>query len=153
MQQPRLSPISKPNSKEFCIWHTTTKTNHIKAKKAIQIQSKTCLKAIYMLDAFTTTYYLAESLSWYSLEREKHSWTPLSTQSLFIPARSSSEKGSVSSILDTTSMTIFASPWKEEKLVKIELFLKWHHYEEMLDIKNENRCRLFYAAICTFCTA
>lgn len=59
------------------------------------------------------TYYLAESLSWYSLDREKHSWTPLSTQSLFIPAKSSSENGSVSSIRETTSMTILASPCKK----------------------------------------
>ncbi len=59
---------------------------------------------------FKVTYYLAESFSWYSFDLEKHSWTPLSTQSLFMPANSSSEKGSVSSILDTTSMTILASP-------------------------------------------
>ena len=55
------------------------------------------------------THYLALSLSWYSLDLEKHSWTPASTQSLFIPANNSSENGSVSSILDTTSITILAS--------------------------------------------
>lgn len=55
------------------------------------------------------TDYLAESLSWYSLDRAKHSCTPESAQSLFIAARSSSEKGSVSSIRATTSMTNLAS--------------------------------------------
>ena len=55
------------------------------------------------------THYLAESLSWYSLEREKHSWTPPSVQSRCMPASSSSEKGSVSSMRDTTSITILAS--------------------------------------------
>ena len=52
-----------------------------------------------------STHYLAESLSWYSLDREKHSCTPLSTHSRFIPASSSSENGSVSSIRLTTSIT------------------------------------------------
>ena len=56
-----------------------------------------------------STHYLAESLSWYSLEREKHSWTPPSVQSRCMPASSSSEKGSVSSMRDTTSITILAS--------------------------------------------
>ena len=56
------------------------------------------------------TYYFAESFNWYSFDLEKHSWTPTSTHSLFMPANNSSEKGSVSSILDTTSMTILASP-------------------------------------------
>ena len=55
------------------------------------------------------TYYFAESFSWYSLEREKHCVTPVSTHSRFIPANSSSENGSVSSILETTSITILAS--------------------------------------------
>jgi len=55
------------------------------------------------------TYYLAESLSWYSLERPKHSCTPLSTQSRFMAASSSSENGSVSSIRVMTSTTILAS--------------------------------------------
>lgn len=49
------------------------------------------------------TYYFAESLSWYSLDRPKHSWTPASAQRRIIPERRSSEKGSVSSIRDTTS--------------------------------------------------
>lgn len=58
------------------------------------------------------THYFAESLSWYSLLLPKHSWTPLSAQSLFIAAKSSSLNGSVSSILWITSNTIFASGWK-----------------------------------------
>ena len=54
-------------------------------------------------------YYLAESLSWYSLERPKHSWTPESFQRRFMAASSSSENGSVSSIREITSITILAS--------------------------------------------
>lgn len=55
------------------------------------------------------THYFAESLSWYSLDLAKHCWTPPSTQSRFMAANSSSENGSVSSIRETTSMTILAS--------------------------------------------
>lgn len=61
------------------------------------------------------TYYFAESLSWYSLLLPKHSWTPLSAQSLFIAASNSSLKGSVSSIRCITSNTILASVWKIDK--------------------------------------
>jgi len=60
------------------------------------------------------TYYLAESLSWYSLDRLKHSWTPLSVHNRFIAASSSSENGSVSSIRVITSTTIFASDCKRQ---------------------------------------
>lgn len=56
------------------------------------------------------TYYFAESFNWYSLLREKHSWTPPSDHNLFMAANSSSENGSVSCIRCTTSNTIFASP-------------------------------------------
>lgn len=55
------------------------------------------------------THYFAESLSWYSLDLEKQCWTPESLHNRFMPANSSSENGSVSSIRDTTSMTILAS--------------------------------------------
>ena len=55
------------------------------------------------------THYLAESLSWYSLDLEKHSCTPPSVHSRCMPASSSSEKGSVSSMRETTSITILAS--------------------------------------------
>lgn len=60
------------------------------------------------------THYLAESLSWYSLERPKHSWTPMSAHNRFMAARSSSENGSVSSIRWMTSKTIFASVWNSK---------------------------------------
>ena len=62
---------------------------------------------------------MAESLSWYSLDLEKHSCTPLSTQSRFMPANSSSAKGSVSSMRETTSITIFASPCKEGSIYRV----------------------------------
>lgn len=58
------------------------------------------------------TYYLAESFNWYSLLREKHSWTPESCHSRFIAASRSSENGSVSCIRWQTSNTIFASLYK-----------------------------------------
>ena len=56
-----------------------------------------------------STYYLAESLSWYSLDLLKQSWTPLSVHSLFMAASRSSVNGSVSSILDMTSRISLAS--------------------------------------------
>lgn len=70
------------------------------------------------------THYFAESFSWYSLERAKHSCTPLSAQSLFIAARSSSENGSVSSILATTSITSLASTWRIPRSFQNQFLLK-----------------------------
>lgn len=61
------------------------------------------------------THYWAESLSWYSRDRLKHSWIPESAQSLIIADSSSGEKGSVSSIRLTTSQTILASACRGKK--------------------------------------
>ena len=63
------------------------------------------------------THYLAESFSWYSFDRLKHSRTPLSAQSLFIAASNSSENGSVSSMRDITSSTSFASACTNQRTV------------------------------------
>ena len=86
------SDISSQARCPSCCW-----TNSVKALKA-------CI-----ISPTNFTYYLAESLSWYSLDRLKHSWTPPSVHSRFIAANSSSENGSVSSIRVITSTTIFAS--------------------------------------------
>ena len=74
------------------------------------------------------TYYLAESLSWYSLDLAKHCWTPTSVHNLFMPANSSSENGSVSSMRDTTSITILASPCKETPMFNPTILHKISHY-------------------------
>ena len=81
----------------------------------------------------------AESLSWYSLDLEKHSCTPLSTQRRFMPANNSSAKGSVSSMRETTSITIFASPCKKNKERKftngVKSNMKFHIFSEKYCIK------------------
>lgn len=64
--------------------------------------------------SFQSTHYLAESLSWYSRERLKHSWVPASAHKRFMAARSSAEYGSVSSIRLTTSQTSLASAWRKK---------------------------------------
>ena len=93
----------------------------ITAKKGLSVQLS-CEELLQLTWYYTYTYYFAESFSWYSLDREKHSWTPESTHSLFMPANNSSEKGSVSSILLTTSITILASP-SRSLLLKLMLRL------------------------------
>ena len=60
---------------------------------------------------FRVTHYWAESFSWYSRARLKHSWVPASVQTRVIAVRSSAEYGSVSSIRLTTSHTSLASAW------------------------------------------
>lgn len=61
------------------------------------------------------TYYCAESLSWYSRARLKHSWIPESDHRRIMAESSSAEKGSVSSIRLTTSHTILASAWRKHR--------------------------------------
>lgn len=87
-------------------------------------QSKISLENLYpyknKVPRINTTYYLAESLSWYSLERPKHSCTPESAHNRFMATRSSSEKGSVSSIRCITSNTIFPSICNKNNTLIIE---------------------------------
>lgn len=68
---------------------------------------------VYRHNAWGGTHYWAESLSWYSRARLKHSWMPESAHKLFMAARSSGEYGSVSSMRLTTSHTILASACTE----------------------------------------
>ena len=59
----------------------------------------------------TTTHYLAESLSWYSLDLLKQSCTPGSVHNLFIAARSPGENGSVSACRAVIPNNNMASSW------------------------------------------
>ena len=62
-----------------------------------------------------STYYLAESFSWYSLAREKLSCIPRSFHKFFMASKSSSVKGSVSSILLIISNTRAASVYNTKR--------------------------------------
>lgn len=95
-------------------------------KSMAQFKLETRRENIFLL--FFYTHYLAESLSWYSLLLQKHSWTPRSDHKRFIATSKSSENGSVSCIRWTTSKTILASLYNENFHTKHEMEMEKKNY-------------------------
>ena len=57
------------------------------------------------------TYYCAQSMSWYSLDRSKHSWTPLSFHKMMVPSKKSYKTQRVvrERLIETTKNKRFSS--------------------------------------------